>query len=266
MYWKSLLQMPIIVNAVTSDRYFKLRNNLKLLKDVEVSDERKEEDRLWKVRPLLVFVRKRCMKVPREAAVSVDEQMIPFTGQSNLKQYVPNKPNPTGLKNFVLATPSGIVLDLVIYQGKNTFSSAPGDDNFGVGGSAVTHLSTTLLPGTHIVWSLLHNAQSDWVYAKEENRVTGTIIKSRLSGAANTIADDKSLSKKPRGSSDMCVQSGSPVAVVKWFDNKAVLMASSAYGISLKFPSRDGHRKKVNMSTLHAQQSSMSKKKRTRKA
>jgi hypothetical protein len=36
--------------------------------------------------------------------LSVDEQMIPFCGTTSLKQYVKNRPNPEGIKNFVLAT------------------------------------------------------------------------------------------------------------------------------------------------------------------
>lgn len=49
----------------------------------------------------------------------MDEQIIPFTRVTMLKQYVPGKPINTGLKHFVLASTSGLIQDFDIYQGKS---------------------------------------------------------------------------------------------------------------------------------------------------
>lgn len=48
----------------------------------------------------------------------VDEQRIPFPGQSPSRKYLQSKPNPVSPKDFVLATPQSLVLDFKIYTGK----------------------------------------------------------------------------------------------------------------------------------------------------
>ena len=63
-----------------------------------ISEDQKKSDRLWKVRPLLNNIQSRCLALARPPTVSIDEQIIPFTGSTELKQYVPGKPNPEGLK------------------------------------------------------------------------------------------------------------------------------------------------------------------------
>lgn len=50
-----------------------------------------------------------------------DEMMIPFSGGCPIKQYVPNKPNPVGLKVYVLSNPSGILCDLFVYEGRKKY-------------------------------------------------------------------------------------------------------------------------------------------------
>lgn len=79
------------------DRFFKIRSSLNIVGDDDISDDEKLIDRLWKLGPLLDRVRSGCLKQRRSVEVSIDEQMIPFTGGCPLRQYVPNTPNPVGL-------------------------------------------------------------------------------------------------------------------------------------------------------------------------
>ena len=67
-------------------------------------------------------------------------------------RYVPRKPNPTGLKNYVLAGKHGLILDFKIYQGETTNFPIEVESNLklGFGGRAVLRLSETCPLGTNI--------------------------------------------------------------------------------------------------------------------
>lgn len=149
LYWALRTRTPAISDVITRDRFFTLRSNLKAVNGLEVSDEEKKIDRLQKVRPILNEVQKACRKLQRTLVVSIDEQIISFTGATNLRQYVLGKPHPTGLKKFVFASPNCTVSDLEIYQDKALVR----DENsamLGVGPNIVLNLTETLPPRTSL--------------------------------------------------------------------------------------------------------------------
>lgn len=118
MAWATRTRVPMVANARTRDRYFLLRNRVKIVDD-DIPQHEKKADAYWKVRPLLTSVRKQCLQTPRTEYMSLDEQIIPFHGKSRMRRYVRGKPNPVGLKNFVVATPEGIPLDFFCMQGRD---------------------------------------------------------------------------------------------------------------------------------------------------
>ena len=77
--------------------------------------------------------------------------MIPISGHVAVRQYVPRKPDPTGLKNYVLASKDGLILDFEIYQGKTTnFSEDVEMGTLGAGGKAVLRFCETCPVGTNL--------------------------------------------------------------------------------------------------------------------
>lgn len=79
--------------------FLSIRKLIKVVFDNDITNE-EEKDRIWKIQPLVDRILQGCMAQPREQETCMDEMMIPFTGQCYLKQYVPNMPNPVGLKVF----------------------------------------------------------------------------------------------------------------------------------------------------------------------
>lgn len=229
MCWEKGLRISVIADAMTRDRYFLLRNSLKFVFDNEISEEERKKDSLWKVRPLIDRVLLGCQKQTKDQHIAIDEMMIPFSGTCGIKQFVPNKPNPVGLKAFVLANPNGVVCDFVIYQGQNTFPDES-SQGFSLCESSVLCLGRSLVSG-HVIYVDRYFTTLKLIdeLLNRGIRCTGTLMKTRL--PSNTgLPDPKQFKKKQRGSCITVVREDKAVALSYWLVNNVVLMISSNEG------------------------------------
>lgn len=151
--------------------------------------------RLWKVRCLYDSVRSRCRQLPLETNLSVDEQMVPFKGQINIKQYVKNKPKKWGIKIYVLAGKSVLIYDFLIYQGSTTPLN-PLYRKCGSAAAVVMQLSDRITEKNHglffdnffCTYNLFQYLESKFIYA------IGTIRVNRF--ANPRLPSDKDMKKK----------------------------------------------------------------------
>lgn len=161
--------------------------------------------------------------------VSVVEQMIPFHGTTILRQFVKGKPNPTGLKNFVLASPDGLVLDFVVYEGANTWPGGKPDERLGVGGTVVKILTERLQIG-HTVFIDRYFTTLNLLEYLDGKGITavGTILLNRLpKNVRAKLKSEKELQKEGRGAYQELVRDDEKVGLVKWLDNGSVLIATT---------------------------------------
>lgn len=228
MYWEKKWRVAVIANNMSRNRFFLLRNSLKVVFDTDVPPETRAKDKLWKMRPLIDRIQAGCNRQDKDQCLSLDEMIIPFTGSCAVKQYCPGKPNPVGLKAFVLANPDGTVCDFHVYQGQTTYPNYE-DTNFGLGEKAVLTLSEDLVPG-HVIYFDRYFTSEKLLDELEKKGIkgTGTVMKNRIPADVRPLlVDDRELKDQGRGSSQVIVRKDDQIAFTKWYDNKPVLFLSS---------------------------------------
>ncbi|KAK8776714.1 hypothetical protein V5799_029941, partial [Amblyomma americanum] len=185
--------------GLSRNRFEKLRNNLHI---VDANNPSKT-DRLWKVRPLLDAFQKRCNELVPEERLCIDEQIVPFKGHLDIKQYIKGKPHPWGVKVFMICGESGLIYGFLPYQGSTTTLPDRLKCNFGITGAVVMTLAQRIPSGVgHKLFfdnyftslPLLRELRKKKIFA------AGTIRSIRCEKCP--LMSEKDLKIKVRGSSD----------------------------------------------------------------
>ncbi|XP_029960172.1 uncharacterized protein LOC115397835 [Salarias fasciatus] len=229
MYWSSTLKLPAIAERFTRDRFFKLRQSIKVINDDNVSEDMRASDKFWKIRPFLDRILKGCRSQARPKCVSIGEQIIPFTGAFP-HQHLPVKTNSVGMKNFVCASAEGILLDYELYQGADALTAQTRDPGeLGLGGLVIDRLSETLRPGTQMYCNRFFKSIKTVNRMKDKQvYVTRTVLKNQIPEAGQNVRSDKTVKKNGRGTSAQVTSEDGEVCVVKPYDKKPMLMLSDA--------------------------------------
>ncbi|KAL7405160.1 hypothetical protein ABVT39_024706 [Epinephelus coioides] len=231
-YWDLESRFDVIADTMSKKR-FKLLRRFIHFNDNQQCDL--SADRFYKIRPLFKMLREQCLLIPSTYKHSVDEVMVSYKGTraGTLRQYIANKPDKWGFKIFCRASSSGIIHDLLLYQGPSTFFNRDlneEEQKLLLGSKVVTTLCKTITQPRLSVVFCDYFTSFDLVHSLEENldvKCIGTVRSNRIGGV--TLMEDKELKKKGRGAFDY--RSAEGVIAVKWYDNKCVTLLSNACGI-----------------------------------
>lgn len=224
MCWDPTLKIGVF-SFMTLHRFRQLRTSFHVMNNLEIPNNC--ADKFVKVRPIIEAVRARCNKQNVEENICVDEQIIPFKGRLSCKVYHKGKPNPWGIKNYVLCGKSGFPYDFIMYQGKGTQINSEYQRKYGFSAAVVLHLVDKLRNKRHKVYfdNFFNSYHLLEVLTQMNINAAGTVRINRF--GTTKLLSDKELQKKGRGAADCMVDSSGKIALIKWQDNRATHFASN---------------------------------------
>lgn len=230
-YWSTKFHYGKVADIMPLKRYQQIRRWLHF-----ANNNLDDGDRYHKARPVLEQIRRNCLKQQgRETQYSIDEMMIAYKGTKagKRKQYMKDKPNKWGFKNYVRAGVSGIIYDFLLYAGEDTFryhTFSEEEESLGFGAQVVIALCQSIDRKPAIIYCDNFFSSPELFYVLREKYGIfglGTIRNNRIRGAEKVLPDEKAFKKKPRGHFAEVSCDKNRLAVVRWNDNKIVTFISS---------------------------------------
>ena len=118
MYWESAIDsgVEIVKRTMTYKRFKIIKKILYFNNNANVQ----EEDKAFKIRPVMNHLNSTFKKYGIfEKNISIDEQMVPYTGHHSIKMFMKNKPIRFGFKQWVMASSGqNYVYSFDLYLGK----------------------------------------------------------------------------------------------------------------------------------------------------
>jgi len=156
--------------------------------------------------------------------LSIDESMIAFRGRVAFLQYIKGKPQPWGIKAYVLSeSRTGYMYNLLIYYGKETLlTSVPGRN----------HTTKVIMTLMEPLANMGYDLYTDRFYTSPQvatdllqiqTTITGTVMTNKR----NMPAAVKQKRKQNRG--DVATYRHGPQIVMQWTDKRTLTTLSTKY-------------------------------------
>lgn len=236
-YWSSGDHIPkILSNSIRRDRYLDILHNLHLV-DNSVSSS----DRSYKLRPLFESLQNSFKEHGGlEEHLSIDESMIPYFGKHFAKQFIRGKPIRFGFKMWALCCKGGYLVSFDLYMGKNESGPNTYDSTLGLGGSVVMRLlDKAILPadkGHKVYFDNYFSSVALMDTLKNKKILASGTCRENRTEKCPIIVNKNAFKTKPRGTFDFRVSDD--IVVVKWKDNKDVVMVTNFDSLSEKSTKR----------------------------
>jgi hypothetical protein len=217
-YWSKskLFGCEVIQNTMSRDRFELL---LKFYHFSNNRDKHLDQDRLFKLRPLLDLLRSRFKSIYIPGStISIDETMVPWKGRLLFKQYIPGKAHKYGVKVYKLAAVNGYTWNFTIYTGKRDPTSGAGHAQ-----TIVMELADGLL-GYHrtvVVDNFFTSISLAKCLLRNDTYLIGTLRSNRI-GLWHEV-----LEKELKRGEVYGLQDNNGVKLIKWKDKRDVLMIST---------------------------------------
>ena len=217
-YWSKskLFGSEVIQNTMSRDQFELLLKFFHFSNNQEVHAD---QDRLFKLRPLLDLLRARFKSIYIPGSViSIDETMVPWKGRLLFKQYIPGKAHKYGVKIYKLAATNGYTWNFMIYTGKQDPTAG-----LGHGQTVVLNLVDGLLQchRTVVVDNFFTSISLAERLLQNDTYLIGT-LRSNRAGSGHEVAQ-----KKLKRGEIYALQSNNGVKLIKWKDKRDVLMIST---------------------------------------
>ncbi|XP_015242424.1 PREDICTED: piggyBac transposable element-derived protein 2-like [Cyprinodon variegatus] len=228
MYWATECRVPQVADVLSRDRFEEIS---KFLHFNDNNHMAASKDKLFKIRPVADSLLQKFQALPQDQMLFIGEQIVPFKGRSILKQYMPKKLHKWGYKIFVLCDTKGLVHAFHIYTGKT--DPEPGDPDIGANGNIVLRLAKAVhSPVDHLLY-FDHWFSSLDLFAALGNKgvpALGTMQENQLQGCR--FSSDTDMKKQGRGTFEerRVAIDNVEIRAVKWFDSRAVIIASNFPG------------------------------------